>query len=588
MFLLLSLAAGPFAAPLAGQQLDLERGVRVGGLWCFPLTGNARHFVYLPASARLSTDEGGAPKFSFVRYVSNRPSVNPGAATLTAASGGGVLHFLVELDTPADAVSAARAALRDLLPDDDVELRGPVVFDDGRYLLVSSILEPEPGSAERRQILASGRAPVLEGNRLAFSFDLEPQEATLLLESFKMATPDVSIVFDMTFHGLAQAYQAELVVDWSEVRKSEAFSAGASVYFVSADVEVGFEKLRRDNAIRLVTSGSDATMEALLDAVYGKLLELLFRPVEPETVPEDQRGGLMDALAALVDTKSGPLGSRNTTGFGAYAGYQLKEMRSSGLSVLDFNHRSTVQRHAFLTFNIGDLHRRYGDDPSYFRAVNLEDPTFQQREIRVGIDGALLGEFDRLINSATVTLRKRHDGGGVTLRELVVDRSKVEESAGDLRMVYGWKQDTDRLAWLEYDTRTRWSFKGGGAYETDWKATDAAMVELFAPYERRTIELTGDFGTLAARGVRAVVVQIEYPFFGERRRQQLVARVDAPPDARALEVTLPRDEFEVDYTITWRLQGNQTLVSHGRDATGLLFIDELPADTEPAPGAPTT
>jgi len=483
-------------------------------------------------------------------------------------------------------VSAARAALRDVLKDDEVELRGPVVFDEGRYLLVSSILDPEAGS-QRRQVLASGRAPVLEGNRLAFSFDLEPREATLLLESFQMATPDVSIVFDMTFHGLSQAYQAELIVDWAEVRESEAFSAGASVYFVSADVEVGFEQLRRDNAIRLVTRGSDATMEALLDSVYGKLLELLFHPVEPETVPEDQRGGLMDAIAALVDTKSGPLGSRNTTGFGAYAGYQLKEMRSSGLSVLDFNHRSTVERHSFVTFNIGDLHRRYGDDPSYFRAVNLEDPTFQQREIRVGIDGALLGEFDRLINSATVTLRKRHDGGDVTLRELVVDRGKVEESGGDLRMVYGWKQDTDRLGWLSYDTRTRWSFKGGGAYETDWQASDAAMVELFAPYERRTIELTGDFETLAERGVRAVVVQIEYPFFGETRRQQLVARVDNPPDQRSLEITLPRDQFEIDYTITWRLQGNQTLVSHGRDASGLLFIDELPTEHGPAPGEPT-
>ena len=72
------------------------------------------------------------------------------------------------------------------------------------------------------------------------------EQATLLLESFKMATPDVSIVFDMTFAGLTEAYQAHLTVDWSEVRESEAFSAGASIYFVSADVEKVFDDLRRE------------------------------------------------------------------------------------------------------------------------------------------------------------------------------------------------------------------------------------------------------------------------------------------------------------------------------------------------------
>ena len=44
-------------------------------------------------------------------------------------------------------------------------------------------------------------------------------------------------------------------------------------------------------------------MEALLTTVYAKLLELLFRPVEPERVPDGQRGGLMDALNTMLDSR---------------------------------------------------------------------------------------------------------------------------------------------------------------------------------------------------------------------------------------------------------------------------------------------
>jgi len=573
--LLFALAAVALPTAAIAQQISMDQGVRAAGLWCFPLASDPKQWVYLPSSAGLATDEAGRPQFSFVRYVANEPSEAAGASTITAARGGGVFHFLVRLETPDDSVQAAEQLLRRSRKDDDITLRGPIVFAEGQYTLVSSVLTRD-GKRERR-VMSAGRAPVLEGNRLAFSFDLEPEQATLLLESLTMATPDVSIVFDMTFSGLTDAYQAKLTVDWSEVRKSEAFSAGASVYFVSADVEAVFDKLRRNNAIKLTTSGSDGTMEGLLTTVYTRLLELMFRPVQIDKVPEDKRGGLTDALDALVDTKGGALGSRNTTGFGAYAGYQLKDIQSSGTTVLDFNHRARVDRHSFVTFNIGDLYKRYGKNEAYFRAVNLADPTFQQREVHVGIDGALLPEFDKFINSVTVTLRKVHGNGRQTLRELVLDRAAVSRAAGDLRMVYGWDGDDDRAAWLGYDVRTRWSFKGGGSYETEWRAADAPMLDLYAPYERRVVQLTGETAPLSSQGVRAVVVQVEYPFFGTPRRQQLVVKPGQSLDDARLEITLPRDQFEYEYSVVWQLTEGVRRTRRGRDGSGLVFVDELPA-----------
>lgn len=570
------------ATVASAQQIAIDRGVRAGGLWCFPIASEPRQWVYLPGAAELATDDAGRPQFSFVRYVANEATENAGAATITAARGGGVLHFLVRLHTPDDAIAAAEQQLRRVHRDDEIVLRGPIVFDEGQWNLVSSVLQTVAKDGKpKREVMASGRAPVLEGNRLALSFDLEPEAATLLLESLKMPTPDVSLLFDLTFSGLTDAYQAKLVVDWDEVRKSESLKAGASLYFVSADVEALFDDLRRRNAIQLVTSGESGAMEALLTTVYTRLLELMFAPVQLEQVPEEQRGGLSDALAAMVGP-NGALGSRNTTGFGAYAGYQLKDIHSSGKTVLDFNHRAAVSRHSLVTFNLGDLHRRHGGDERYFRAVNLEDPTFRQREVHVAIDGALLPEFERFINSVTVTLRKVHGNGQQTLREMVLDRTAIDKSAGDLRLVYGWNGDDDRLKWLEYDVRTRWSFKGGGAYETPWRTVDAPMIELFAPYERRTVQLSGEPQRLVEQGVRAVVVQVEHPFFGAVRRQQLVVKAGQPLDAQVLEITLPHDQFEVDYVITWQLEGGTSRRRTGRDSSGLIFVDEL-ASIPPQP-----
>src|SRR6185295_15800167 len=152
-------------------------------------------------------------------------------------------------------------------------------------------------------------------------------------------------------------------------------------------------------------------------------------------------------------------------------------------------------RHSFVAFNVGDLHQRYGTNPAYFRAVNLGDPTFQQREVTVGVDGALLADFGRYVNSVTVTLRKQHPSGKTTVRELVVDPGAFSRPQSDLRMVYGWDGDDDRLAWLRYEYRAVWSFKGGGSFQTGWTAAETPMIELFAPFERRTVHVVGDRDT---------------------------------------------------------------------------------------------
>jgi hypothetical protein len=103
------------------------------------------------------------------------------------------------------------------------------------------------------------------------------------------------------------------------------------------------------------------------------------------------------------------------------------------------------------------------------------------------------------------------------------------------------------------------------------------MLDLFAPYERRVIRLSGDTTPLGAQGVRAVVVQVEYPFFGAPRRQQLVVKPGQDLDGQQLEITLPREQFEYDYSVVWQLAEGVRRTRQGRDGSGLIFVDELPS-----------
>ena len=573
LIVLISLCMGLAVYSAKSQQVLLEKVVNADGLYCFPVYGDSLRWVYLPPDANLSLNSDSLPQFSFLRYITEKPSSSD-INTITEAGGGAIVNFMIEYNTPQQKVQNAQAFLRRKFKAPDIEITGPIVFTRGRYMLISSILLPD--GKEDRKILGTGEAPILENSQIAFSFELDPVRSKLLLESFKMETPDISVMFELGFSGLTESYQAELEVDWTEVRKHKSFGAGASVYFIGADVELGFDDLIRNNAIKLNTVGTDPNLEGLLQTVYSKLLELMFKRVEPESVPQDSRGGLMDALAAATGA-GGAMNSRNTTGFGLNVAFQLKEMKTSGKSNLFFRGRSSVERNHFITFNIGDLYEKHGDDDRMFRDVPLYDPAFQQRNILVGVDGSLEREFDKMVNSVTVKMRKKHEDGTTTIRELVVNRKVFTDSTGRFIFSYNNHGDSDLQAWLGYEYQTIWQFVGGGSYTSDWTKSEAAMINLFTPFQRRSISLEGDLEGVMA-DCRAISVRINYPFFSEQRKDDQTIRARDNLSEKDFEVTLPLGEDSINYEIIWiKKDGSRQRVS-GVDNIGLLFIDELPED----------
>jgi hypothetical protein len=557
---------------LSAQQIMIDRGVKAGDLWCFPLLSDSLTYMYLPSDAHLGTDDAGQPQFSFLRYVDNAKDTTAKNNTITQAGGGAILNFLVLYDTPEKKISDAKRALKAVLHSDDVVLKGPLIFTGGRYALISSILNAS--GKEEEKLLATGNAPVLEGSRIALSFELDPKSSKTLLESFKMATPDISIVFDMTFTGLTDAYQAELTVSWDDVKKSESMKAGATVYFVSADVEKSVEELKRNNAVTLKTTGDNPRMDAMVNTVYSRLVDLLFQPIDPEQVPP--QSGIADMLGSLLKP-NGAAGSRKVFGFGLNAAYKRRDFQSTGKSVMNFNSRVTVERHHMIAFNIGDFYKKYGNNTKFFKSVSLDDPDFQQREIFVSVDGTLIPEFDKLINNITVTLKKTHENGDITLKELNITKKNLNDNTV-MPLIYGSISDKDRLNWLNYEYKTNFQFQGGKVYETPWTKQSAGMINVFAPYERRTIQLDGDADVLKAAKVRAVTVQLDYPFFNDSRKPMLTLKPSEPMGDKKFDITLPINIYEYNYDINWIMSDGSMKSASGKNKSGFLFIDNLPTN----------
>jgi hypothetical protein len=263
-------------------------------------------------------------------------------------------------------------------------------------------------------------------------------------------------------------------------------------------------------------------------------------------------------------------------GFAVMASYELKRSHVTGIYRIDLNKHTSETRVFPVKENVGDLRPLFKSGA--FRQVNLDDPLYQQREILAILDGLNAADFGEYVNFVSLRLRKTHESGQLTDDEVRIDRKNFNQEGAVFKLLYGWKGDTSRQRWMDYEYQTVWSFFGGATVETPWKKGATSGIALTPPLQRRSVELKGDPKRLADQGVRAVSVKVFYHSSPDGPEQVKQLTLTAGPNfVGRIDFIAPKDSTDYEYEIAWRLTGNREVTS-GRQKTSFtsLDVDELP------------
>lgn len=268
---------------------------------------------------------------------------------------------------------------------------------------------------------------------------------------------------------------------------------------------------------------------------------------------------------------------KDTPGFSLVASYQMKHIKRSGKMVYQMNHYRTETQAFAMSENIGNLYRRYGSDPRIFRAMNIDDPVFKQREILVTLDGQDSETFSRHMNFVTVQMKKRHQSGELTTDEVVITPERFNQQGNAFILSYGWKGDDDRSDWLDYDVETLWSFHGGMKIRIPPAVHDSAMVALQPPHRYRTITVEGEGNALTEAQVRHAVLTFTSYVDGKPLTTEATIRNQGPASSLILDIPEERDGMPTSVEITWYLRGGRTITAPARELEGnIIYWDELP------------
>ncbi|MBN1918317.1 MAG: hypothetical protein JW889_10430 [Verrucomicrobia bacterium] len=567
---------GAFIASSApAQEVLLDGYRRVEGLMLFPALHTPNVYYYLPNRPAVATGKNGKPEFSFMRYAyttdENRAS---SAGGIQEAGGGGILHFLVTYEVPEEEITKAARKLQE--ENEEAKIAGPIIFKSGEFALVTSFTDEEGKFTKR--LCGVGKAPLIEGNRAAVSMELTKMGASLLWESFKMDTPDISLVFTMEVYAYRQPYEAEMRVHWDKVHHEEGFEVGAKVLVIGAEIEQMVDRLHQNGAIEIVTRGEHGTLDAIIEKANAKLLEIMFEKQPPTAPTPAQEPGLVDALLGAVTGRRGGGGIGSV--FSAHASYKFRHFEETGTLVMNLNHYSSEVMTTVMAANIGDLHRRYGPDPSMFKTVTIDDPLYKQREIYVTIDGATAADFKDYINYVSVKLRKKHANGATTMDEIVLDAVKFNENKNSYRSVYPWRDDTDLEQWLTYEYKTVWNYRGGLRSESDWAPESTSVLAVAPTAVSRRISIEGDPDVLAEAGVRHVKLSFRYTIFGQPKTKQLTIRTREGSFPQTFDYIAEAANLNYTYDLTWVIGKETRTVTNVTDNAEVIYIDEIPEAEE--------
>ena len=255
----------------------------------------------------------------------------------------------------------------------------------------------------------------------------------------------------------------------------------------------------------------------------------------------------------------------------------MKRVHQRGIFKIDLNKYTTDNLTLRFDENIGDM-RSLMKEGDNFRQVNLDDPLYKQRELVVFVDGMNAKDFGDYVNFATVQMRKHHQGGDETQDEVRIDRVNFNKEGNNFKLLYGWKNDSDRRQWMNYEYQTTWSFFGGKEVVQPWKKANAGAINLAPPFQKHSVDLQADPDVITAAGVRSITVKLFYKLGDTEQVKTVTLNATKGQLSDKIDFILPADVVNYDYQIDWRLKGNR-VVSSGRKSASdaILFVDELPS-----------
>ncbi len=228
--------------------------------------------------------------------------------------------------------------------------------------------------------------------------------------------------------------------------------------------------------------------------------------------------------------------------------------------------------HHTMLINLYNLHEDYVRDTisnnTGYLLKNWEDV---QREIYIVFDLEGRQAMNEFLDSVVFRLKQqREDGSNFSVERLITGTDW--NKPGVLTIRYDWSKFSHQGDWFKYQYQIQYSFKNGRTLTYGWYEGSNSAISLGIPFRRTEVELEMDTAVLRTRQILTSTVSLEYPFFGETKREEITLK---PGEIRKFYIYDDAKGFPVfKYSISWRFRDGTVKKKSGESSDIYLYIGD--------------
>ena len=523
-FLALCFILSVLSSTLHATVLYSEGSYVIGNVQLLRDMDNAKAYYYVPSVPHLARKPDGTLEFLCLKYVGDKGDAS-----------GALFHALVEFTLPDTAIAIIEKELQKRVPGAFIAgavpmMTGPTKEGEeapSSFEVVSAVLSNKDGKeALTRSVVASGYAPFTPGSKAAVAALLNQQGATLLWNSLTGPTSDVSVSMHGYYVAAVKAYNAVVTAEMTTIYRHFSEIQSKQKDFTKKQIRNVVDDLKRTGGLKVDVFDQSAglgikagELEAILSLVTNKLTELMFDTKAGWAKDPDR----VDAMAGVTepgrqeDNLGEQVGSAianaASLGFSSLLNprdknpkyitddqYVLKNVKDvkSNKFYLNLSKTTTIKVPVHTSGNIGGIYQTIGQDPRYFRIVNMNDPAFQKREVHFQVDGEYLDAFNDLVNFVAVNFRKKYPNGHEDVTEKLLFNATDLKAGVNLKSISFPRLGVETADWIEYEYQILWSLKGDTRViripsdENKWIKSSDPAVSLVLPFKKEYIEVDAD------------------------------------------------------------------------------------------------
>ena len=522
----------------------------------------SHRYYYMPAAPRLATHPDGTPRFSMIKFVTDKSKEEGGLD-------GAILDFAVEYGLTEKQRSEACRLMKKR--DKKAQFLGALPLEPtgegNSFEIVSAVLKDKEFTPT---LVHSGSAPVLAGQQVSVAARLNAYAATLLDKSMTMPASDVTVEFALKYITRLPPYRVRATINFDRYRELyNAYQHRRDKSYSTRWDPKWYNLFHRSTRESLKEAEASDTLDLMKEAGVA---EIFF----DEAVPQKDKNAVITGMVQLIMDKFTTLMSQMGEDMGTevadnnndedqesakaarrkeskkYAHYRYK---STSKAVKNVKKHYTINltqigaRYAVLRLsaNLSTWYKKLKGNPKLVAEINLDDPFFTRRTINIVIDGETYDIFKDVVNYAAVQvlpLKANHP------QEKTIDRSYIEKHGQTATITYApmGKQ------W-GYKYAIQWSLRGGHLYPAHpkWIKGESQGLTLQAPLKPVYVEAEADLDELGQLGFTRVVAELKYSQFGKQKvdHSALALSVAKGEPVSGATIYPDKDSDDLMYRLIW-------------------------------------